>query len=167
MDAAAAARLVDLDWDELYRDQGPALLRYLRRLASTQERAEDLMQETFARALRSRTVATDPRSWLFQIATNLALDDLRRARRFRFLPLERASDVHVVPSDEVDLVRRALRSIPPEQAVALVLRLHEGRSRAEIARMLGLSEDGVKSRLVRGRLNFIAAYRRMERGLKR
>jgi len=45
--------------------------------------------------------------------------------------------------------------------------LHEGRSRSEIAAHLGISEEGVKSRLARGRLNFAAAYRRLERGLAR
>jgi DNA-directed RNA polymerase specialized sigma24 family protein len=45
--------------------------------------------------------------------------------------------------------------------------LHDGFSRAEAARILGITEEAVKSRLARGRLNFAAAYKRLERGLAR
>jgi RNA polymerase sigma-70 factor (ECF subfamily) len=122
------------------------------------------MQETFTRAIRAGEAPNDPddaRRWLYRIATNATIDRLRRERLLRFVPFlgrERAPEAN---SDEVDLVRRALRAIPPEQATALVLRLHEGFVPSEIAAILGLSEAGVKSRLVRGRRRFIDAYERM------
>ena len=61
----------------------------------------------------------------------------------------------------------ALNSIPPDQAIALTLHLHSGFSRLEIAILLRTNEETIKSRLSRGRRNFAAAYRRLERGLAR
>ena len=152
------------DWDLLYRTHAGGIFRYCRRLSRTADAAEELMQETFARAMRAGHAPSDPddaRRWLYRIATNATIDRLRRERILRFIPfvgLERAPEAN---SDEVDLVRRALRAIPPDQATALVLRLHEGFAPAEIASMLGIGDAAVKSRLVRGRRSFIAAYERI------
>lgn len=152
------------DWDLLYRTHAGRILRYCRRLAKNSEAAEELMQETFARALRARNVPDAPedaRRWLYRIATNATIDRLRRERILRFVPFVGSEVAEGVGSDEAEVVRRALRAIPAEQAAALVLRLHEGSAPAEIAAMLGISEAGVKSRLVRGRRRFIEAYERI------
>lgn len=162
--AVSVVKLVDAEWDFAYRTHAPALLRYLRRLSRSQEIAEELMQETFGRAIRSGAGpdATDEmRPWLYRIATNLAIDQLRRERRLRFLPFLGNEVAPERNSDEIDSVRRVLRAIPPDQAVALVLRLHEGFAPREIGELLGVTEAAVKSRLVRGRRNFVIAYRRI------
>lgn len=154
-----------MDWDETYRSEAPALLRYAQRLVGP-EQATDVVQDCFLRAMRVPQPPDGPdqiRPWLFRIATNLALDTLRRRRRWRFAPLESVTATTNARSTEVELVRAALQEIPPDQAVTLALRLHEKMSRAEIARVLGISESAVKARLVRGRLNFVAAYRRLQR----
>jgi len=163
--AVAVTALAHADgWDAAYRLHAGDLVRYLRRLSPNAEIAEELMQETFARAMRaSRSPAAshELRPWLYRIATNVAIDRLRRDRRLRFIPFggrELALERDVA---EIDLVRHALRAIAPEQATALVLRLHEGFSPAEIAQMLDVSETALKSRLVRGRRAFIAAYERI------
>lgn len=156
------------DWGRAYEQHAPALLRYARRLTKSADEAGDVVQEAFLNAMRSASPPRDDhrlRLWLYRIVSNEIIDRHRR-RRFLFLPLgEVQVAAEPIDGSELGLVRRALQSIPSEQAVALVLRLHEGRSRSEIAAMLGLSEEGVKSRLARGRLNFAAAYRRLERGL--
>jgi RNA polymerase sigma-70 factor (ECF subfamily) len=104
---------------------------------------------------------------LFRIATNLAVSHLRRRRLLSFLPFARE---HPGEHDAFDVegaqVRAALRSIPADQAVALVLTLHQGFSRREAAALLGVGEETMKSRIARGRLNFAAAYKRLERGLR-
>lgn len=151
------------DWDLLYRVHAGGILRYCRRLAKNNETAEELMQDTFTRALRAGSVPADPdaaRRWLYRIATNATIDRLRRERLVRFVPFIGREQAPEVSSEDADLVRRALRSIPPEQATALVLRLHEGFGPAEIAEMLGISEAAVKARLVRGRRRFIETYER-------
>jgi RNA polymerase sigma-70 factor (ECF subfamily) len=148
-------------WDAAYRQHAGDLVRYLRRLSPNAEVAEELMQETFARAIRASrapTASHELRPWLYRIATNVAIDRLRRDRRLRFIPFAGREVAPECDVAEIDLVRRALRAIAPEQATALVLRLHEGFSPAEIAQMLDIGETAVKSRLVRGRRAFIAAY---------
>jgi RNA polymerase sigma-70 factor (ECF subfamily) len=158
-------------WSDDYRQHGPAILRYVRRMAKDDDTAADLLHETFARALSARAVPADEhgrRRWLFRVATNVAIDHLRRSRRFRWVPFGENESHQREPFDaEADQVRSAVRSIPPEQAVVLILRVQEGRSRSEIAEMLGISDAAVKSRLARARENFAAAYRRLERGLTR
>jgi RNA polymerase sigma-70 factor (ECF subfamily) len=152
------------DWDALYRAHAGGILRYCGRLAKSREAAEELMQETFARAIRSGTApdgAEDVRRWLYRIATNATLDRLRRERLVRFVPFLGREEAPRHDPERSDLVRRSLRAIAPEQATALVLRLHEGFAVDEIAKLLGISEAGVKSRLVRGRRAFIATYERL------
>jgi RNA polymerase sigma-70 factor (ECF subfamily) len=152
-----------VDWERAYVLYAPAILRYLRRLSRDASNAEDLMQETFIRAERAARIpaVAELRPWLYRIATNLAIDQLRRSRRFAFLPFSgREVDERAAFDDGADAVRRALRAIPADEAVTLVLRLHEGYSRAEIARLMGVSERTVKDRLERGRASFARAYRR-------
>lgn len=128
------------------------------------------MQEVFIRAIKAKAAPpTGPECafWLYRIATNIAIDHLRRARRIQWLPLPITAAAEMdTRAGDTDEVRAALRSIAPEQAVTLVLRT-QGYSREEIAAMLQITDGAVKSRLFRARENFAAAYRRRERGLPR
>jgi RNA polymerase sigma-70 factor (ECF subfamily) len=158
-----------MDWAGIYERHAAELASYLTRYVGDREVAIELMQETFVRGLRADQTIREPRavrSWLFQTATNLALNERRRRAIFRFIPF---SGFEQSPQEAFDLaaaqVNSALRSIGADQAAALLLRYHSGFSAAEIAAMLDLSEETVKSRITRGRSNFIAAYRRLERGL--
>ena len=77
---------MDVDWGELYRTALPDLVRFLHRKVWDIERARDLAQDTFVRALRENP--DNPRSWLFTVAANLARDEARMAiRRKRHLTL--------------------------------------------------------------------------------
>lgn len=162
-----SAPTLALDWRSLYDANAPDLLRFLRRFTKEAGAAEDLLHDTFARAMGARRLPRpeEARPWLYRIAANVAISDLRRPRvrsSLLFFGVQPSSEV-----SEVDQVRRALHSIPPDEAVTLTLVLHDGFSRREAAEILGVSEEAVKSRVTRGRLNFIAAYRRLERGLRR
>jgi RNA polymerase sigma-70 factor (ECF subfamily) len=99
------------------------------------------------------------RPWLYRIASNLAIDQLRRSRRLRFVPFVGTESAPDANNDEAEAVRSALRAIDPELAATLVLRLHEGFSRAEVASIRGVSERKVKSRLAEARIAFERAYR--------
>jgi RNA polymerase sigma-70 factor, ECF subfamily len=159
---------VSWDWAAVYEAEGPTLQRYVRRLVGPAD-ANDLLQECFSRAMsaeRRPPRREEVRPWLYRIVSNLAIDTLRRRRRWRFLSLDHARSEPAQTSPESEIVRAALVAIAPDQAVALVLRLHERLSRAEIAQALGISESAVKGRLVRGRLNFVAAYRRLGGGYR-
>jgi RNA polymerase sigma-70 factor (ECF subfamily) len=158
-----------LDWEELYERHAEELARFMIKLLGDRERAADLVHDTFMRAMRSADQLRDEsavRSWLFKIATRLAQNERKRRALIRFLPFhghERSN--HDAFDSQAALVHQSLRSIPTDQAIALVLHYHSGFSRAEIAALTGISEEGVKSRLARGRSNFVAAYRRLDRGL--
>ncbi|MBZ0089103.1 MAG: sigma-70 family RNA polymerase sigma factor, partial [Thermoanaerobaculia bacterium] len=70
-------------WQDAYRRERGALLAFLRRLVRDGGLAEDLLQETFVRAIRAGRAGADPerlRSYLFTIARNLAADHFRRPR---------------------------------------------------------------------------------------
>jgi RNA polymerase sigma-70 factor (ECF subfamily) len=152
------------EWDLAYRAHGEALLRYLRRFARTQEIAEELLQETFARAIRTQgpLPSSDAiRPWLYRVATNIAIDHIRRTRRFAFVPFLGGERAPERDADQIDLVRRVLQEMPADQSTALVLRLHEGFAPIEIAELLGITEAAVRSRLVRGRRKFQETYERM------
>jgi RNA polymerase sigma-70 factor, ECF subfamily len=160
-----------LDWEALYEQHAEELARFMTKLLGDRERAADMVHDTFVRAIRSADQLRDTRSvrpWLFKIAAGLAQNERRRRALIAFLPFrghERgAPDAF---DTEAAQIHQALRSIPTDQAIALFLHYQSGFSRLEVAALTGVSEEGVKSRLARGRLNFIAAYRRLERGLAR
>ncbi|NIP58155.1 MAG: RNA polymerase subunit sigma, partial [Gemmatimonadetes bacterium] len=69
------------DWEALYRATFPDLVRFLHRKVWDEERARDLAQEAFVRALREEP--DRPRAWLFTVASNLARDEARHEIRRR------------------------------------------------------------------------------------
>lgn len=156
-----------VNWTAAYEAHGSDLLRYLRRFMRTTERAEDLLQETFVRAIAAehQPPPAELRPWLYRIASNLAISQLRRDRRWQLLAFSRTAAASASAMEELEHVRSALRAIPPDQAAALVLTTHHGFSRAEAAAILAIKPETLKTRLARGRLNFAAAYARIDRGL--
>ena len=150
-----------IDWSCVYARLGPALLAYLRRLSRDSDAAEELVQETFAKAMAASRFPPENelRPWLYRIASNLAIDGLRRSRRLRFVRFLGTESAPAPNNDEAEAVRSALRAIDPELAATLVLRLHDGFSRAEVAVIRGVSERKVKSHLAEARVAFERAYR--------
>lgn len=160
-------RSSDAEWEQLYLAHAPAILRYLAKVVRSTDVAADLLQETFARAIADERQLRDKeavRAWLFAIGTRLALKHLRRQRTWRLITLRGFQPEQRDASDpEGDHVRRALERIAPAQALVLLLHYDSGFSREEIGDMLRLTEEGVKSRIARGRRAFIAAYKGLER----
>ena len=81
---------MSVDWTDVYRNTYPDLVRFLHRKVWDVERAQDLAQEAFVRALRHEP--KKPRAWLFQVAANLARDEastvIRRKRHLTLLKSE-------------------------------------------------------------------------------
>jgi RNA polymerase sigma-70 factor (ECF subfamily) len=130
------------------RYESRAYAFFLRRVGST-ERAQDLYQELFLRIHRARD-AYDPRRpfapWLFQIAHRLLVDDLRRAYRWREVPLDprdlRGRDA---PAESVDReLRRVLADLTVEEGYVLVSSKVHGLGYKELAAQLGKSVDAIK-----------------------
>jgi RNA polymerase sigma-70 factor (ECF subfamily) len=150
-------------FDELFRRWARPLLRYLESLLRDAGAAEDLVQEAFLRVHRARDrYQPDARfsTWLYRIATNLALNELRRPRRrnpHESVDPDTEAPVSDPPVDEVvdarrrrDAVETALVELPHRQRAAL-LQVVVGRSYAEVAEALEVSEQAVKALVHRAR----------------
>src|SRR3974390_1781790 len=133
----------------------PALRRYSRALTRDAETADDLVQDTLVRALRSEHLfyGGDVRSWLYTILTNLNRNRLRSlARRPTLQPIEDndAADLAGPEAGARD-IERALASLVEDQRAALLLVVLEGLSYREVAEVQGVPVGTVMSRLGRGR----------------
>jgi RNA polymerase sigma-70 factor (ECF subfamily) len=139
----------------------PALRRYARALTREPEAADDLVQDTLVRALRSEHLfhGGDIRSWLFTILTNLNRNRLRAlARRPALLPIEDAdAPDNAAPEAGARDIKRALATLVDDQRAALLLVVLEGLSYREVAEVQGVQIGTVMSRLARARAQ-IKAY---------
>ncbi|HMQ34248.1 MAG TPA: RNA polymerase sigma factor [Chloroflexaceae bacterium] len=155
------SRLVS-DWFERFHG---GLFRYLTRLTGDAERAADLLQETFERALKALQRAAPPENeaaWLYRIASNLAYDDLRRRRRMRWLPLRGDEEAPAFEGAlaEAQLVRECLAALRPQEAEALLLYEYAGLSCVEIGALLDEPPATVRVRVYRARKSFRKRYDR-------
>lgn len=154
---------------DLFERYHVELFAYLLRLVNDREMAQDLVQETFLNAWRARRrsgAIQNPRAWLYRIATNLALNAVKRRRRFAWLPwfaVKETLPTHQATADECgtrDAVETALRALPVTYRAPLLLYAQYGFSVAEVAETLGISAGAVKTRLYRARELFRQAYAR-------
>ena len=139
----------------------PALRRYARALTRDAETADDLVQDTLVRALRSEHLfhGGDVRSWLYTILTNLNRNRLRSlSRRPTLMPIEDndAPDAAGPEAGGRD-IERALALLVDEQRTALLLVVLEGLTYREVAEVQGVPIGTVMSRLARARAQ-IKAY---------
>lgn len=147
-DAAAFGRLVT--------DHHATMARVAYVIVGDVEVAEDAVQTAWATAWRRLSTLRDPaqvRPWLVAITANEARQALRRGRRARIVDLSAADDQRAStdPAAVIDLVdlERALVRLKPEDRTLLALRFVAGLDSAEIARHLGGSASGIRSRLAR------------------
>jgi len=150
----------------LYTTYHDSLVRLLWRRTGDRDRAEDLAQEVFVRALE--TPPANPKPWLFAVALNLARDDGRRAvRQGRKLELLRgevgeasapAADAALATSERTEAVRAALATLTEQDRSALLLKA-EGFDYGEIATALGLARGAVGTTLARARKRLVEAFR--------
>jgi RNA polymerase sigma-70 factor (ECF subfamily) len=152
------------DLAEVYRSSFRALVRFLYRKVWDLDRAEDLAQEAFARALVHRPAQA--RGWLFVVAANMARDEARRAARERqHLTLLSRDPADGAPAaDEVidanrdrDRVRAALEQLTPRDREVLLL-WDSGLSYGEIAEQTDLARGAVGTTLARARRRLVEAY---------
>ncbi len=133
----------------------PSLRRYARALTRNADTADDLVQETLVRALRSEHLfhGGDIRSWLFTILTNLNRNRLRSlARRPNFLSLTDHDAAEAAgPEAGGRDIERALALLVDDQRQALLLVVLEGLSYREVAEVQNIPIGTVMSRLARAR----------------
>ncbi len=154
-----------------YRNQ---ITSYIYRMTSDYDNAVDLAQETFVRVYRARDRYQRSyafSTYIYRIATNLAISELRKRKRRKlvsltgfFQPSDGAEpqelnppdlrplqDSELVDAERRNAVQRAIGTLPEKYRAPLILRDVDGRSYDEIARILETSEGTVKSRISRAR----------------
>ena len=153
---------------EIVENYQKPITRYLYRLTGDYGMAEDLVQDTFLQAykdiLRTTCEIISVRAWLYRIATNNALQYRRRKRLLAFIPFVGAGksgppvENPVDCADEKMAIGEAMRKVPEEQRVCMVLHFVEGFRYREIAETLGISEEAVRKRVARGSQKFRKVY---------
>jgi RNA polymerase sigma-70 factor, ECF subfamily len=143
----------------LYERTFPRVYAYVASLLRDRAAAEDVTAQTFERAYRKQASYRSRRgsreAWLFGIARNAALDELRRRKRRARLETEPVDDAAPDADEAVELalqretVRAALGALDGRERDLLALKFSGGLSNAEIARVLGVSETAAGTRLHR------------------
>lgn len=153
-------------FEQLFQDHHSRIYAYLCRLVGDHKQAEDLTQDTFVKAFRALNrlpAEANARAWLYRIATNTALDWLRRRRLINWLPLfdddhqQSAPDLAEATLESIT-VQRTLLQLPPRYRTPLVLYAYQGFSTQEIADILHISPGAVRTRLFRAREKFRRLY---------
>jgi RNA polymerase sigma-70 factor, ECF subfamily len=131
---------------------------YVATLLHDRSAAEDVTALAFERAYRRRgkydSRRGSARAWLFGIARNAALDELRRRKRSAALAADPPAE-EPAPEEEVDLalrrtaVRTALAELPPRDRELIALKFHAGLDNSEMAAVLGVSVTNAGTRLHR------------------
>jgi RNA polymerase sigma factor (sigma-70 family) len=148
------------DIASLVTHYGPMTFRAAWRVLGSRAAAEDVQQQVFLKMLEStpRGVESWP-AYLTASATRLAIDQLRRQRRWRLLaPLWHATEPEDSLLEDAEraeaarFMRRALARLPRRDAICFVLRHLHGLAPAEIGRLLGISENHVSVSTYRARV---------------
>ena len=148
------------------------IINFIYRFLGDKTESEDFAQEVFLRIYRSASNYTPQAkfsTWIYRIAKNLALNELRRKKtqktssieetvsteegeRQRQFPDDKPSALQELErQDLIDAVRKAIDPLPPNQKTAVILSRYEGLSYEEIAEVIGCSVSAVKSLLSRAR----------------
>ena len=158
-------------YQELFTKFAPRILQYARRLVGSEARAEEVTQDVFVQVFRFRLrYRPDARfsTWLYTIATNLCLNELRRPERHLRvdiwdrrddepdregppLPDPQAVDPEAGAASR-ELARAletAIAELPPKQRAALLLSRMDGLAYRDVGDALGCSEGAVKALLFR------------------
>jgi RNA polymerase sigma-70 factor, ECF subfamily len=178
-----------LEVEEAFTTHNPAVFRQVQRLMHDPDDSYDLTLTTWEKAQRAwerrPKVAVEVKPWLFRIARNACVDELRRRQLVRWEPLEGSrgsrgersglsgnervpaslltSESHdpereALRSERVALIRRALVNLPSRYRTCLLLREAEGLSCEEIGERLCLSSGAVRTTLCRARQRLKAEY---------
>jgi RNA polymerase sigma factor (sigma-70 family) len=147
-------------FDALYRETASDVFAYVMTLLRDRAAAEDVAAQTFERAYR-RQSGFDPakgtqRAWIFGIARNAALDELRRRKRTAALLTDPEDTDGAPPQEDAAeaavrraAVRAALLQLDPRERELIALKFHAGLSNAEIAKVLDISVANAGTRVHR------------------
>lgn len=146
-------------FDELYRSSRDDIFAYAAGLLRDRSAAEDVTAQAFERAFRKRgrfdARKGTRRAWLFGIARNAALDELRRRSRIAELAGEPADERAPAPDESADValrrtaLRQAMSALDARERELVALKFFAGLSNSEIAAVIGTSETNAGTKLHR------------------
>jgi RNA polymerase sigma-70 factor (ECF subfamily) len=157
-------------FEELLRRHRQPLVSFFFRMLRDQALAEDLAQEVFLHVYQARRRYKPEAkftTWLYRIATNLALNAIRDRREgnlpvrhngegreeppeaSRIADAKPTAEQQLMQSDREQIIREAVEALPENQRAAVILHKYQEVDYRQIARILGVSESGVKSLLFR------------------
>jgi RNA polymerase sigma-70 factor, ECF subfamily len=146
-------------FEALYRSSRDDVYAYVVTLLGDRAAAEDITALAFERAYRRRRTFDrrrgGERAWLFGIARNAALDELRRRKRVARLVTEPEDIGEASAEDDAEValrrtvVKQALAKLPARDREIIALKFHAGLHNAEVARVLGVSESAAGTLLYR------------------
>jgi RNA polymerase sigma-70 factor, ECF subfamily len=162
----------EVSFELLLRKYRSPLVNFLARMVRDRGVAEDLAQEVFLRVYRARKAYSPSAkftTWMFRIASNLALNSLRDGRNRQMeISMDQSMDIgdeegpgwevadrrpgiehDLIARDRASLIRRAIEQLPDKQRAAVLLHKYQELDYDEIARILECSEAALKSLLFR------------------
>lgn len=142
-----------------------AVVKFAKRYLPSLADAEDIAQETFIRVWQKSTMwqhqGYSPRSWLYRIAYNLCIDEIRRQPSREYATNNDAENKASLETDnleqtiehesDIHLLSRSLKQLPERQRTALSLCALQGLTNKEAASVMGISIEALESLLSRGR----------------
>jgi len=155
---AISCPMNEATFEEIYEKTARPLLSYVARISGNSALADDIVQETFLRYLRSPIKENNDaaiKSYLYKIATNLVYDHFRKTQRENkwqlFSTKESASEIVDETLPEESDMMRVFRNLKPQERALLWLAYVEGYDHREIATVLNLSAVSIKVLLFRAR----------------
>jgi RNA polymerase sigma factor (sigma-70 family) len=158
-EAREAPKEADLAFDRLYRSSRDDVYAYVASLLHDGPAAEEVTATAFERAYRKRKrfdpSKGEPRAWLFGIARNAALDELRRRGRQAEMAAEpedvgaTAVDASAEQSERRLALRAGLARLAPRERELIALKYFAGLANREIAAVIGVSESNAGTKLHR------------------
>ena len=153
------------EFDRIFTEYSAPIFNYALRMVGDPDRAADITQDTFIKAYRKLDTLTDPsstRSWLYRIATNTAIDEMRRRRNVAPMgsdddrPVEQADggpgpEAQVIGGMLDERIQRALMQLRPNHRQCLILSDVEDMSAVQIGEVMGMSNGAVRVLLCRAR----------------
>ncbi|MGI8930361.1 MAG: RNA polymerase sigma factor [Candidatus Limnocylindria bacterium] len=160
-----ATQALEAEFARLFEEYSSPIYNYVLRMVGDADRAADVTQDTFIKAYRkldTLTDATSTKSWLYRIATNTAIDDMRRRRMVTTMSddspvfTNRADErpgpeAQAMASTLDERVQRALMTLKPNYRQCLLLSDLEDMSAQHIGDVMGLSYAAVRTLLCRAR----------------
>ena len=160
----------ELTFDDIAAKYSKPLLAYLVRMTRNSADAHDLLQEALIRIARDLPRLKSPeavKGWAYRIATNVAIDFLRKSGKVQLVELDGEADSSEIDAEEelvVDEMNECIRSVidtlPPDYRAAIVLSNLQGLSVAETAEIMGTSVTAAKVRIHRAKAKLREALNR-------